>query len=279
MNEYENIAKKLIRGKYSLKQLKISAKEIHQMREEGYNIKSEVSRRTRYYWIKTIDKNNHYIMSHGTVEPKEVTWAEVSDIHAGCESFDGKGLRWFLQQVKDMGIKHIHNSGDSVDGIGVYRGHINYLKYNREQDQIKELTDIIGEFENDFKWVAIDGNHDISWINKGAPSPNFLISQAVKNYTYIPGYGADRVVRGDIIIHGVMKRLVHPWSNSGRATYAKSYPGQVYLRNVMDNGVQFEIGDKKYHMKMLQYGHLHFDMVYETYGVHVTHPMSFQNLK
>ena len=29
-------------------------------------------------------------------------------------------------------------------------------------------------------------------------------------------------------------------------------------------------------MNFLQYGHLHYDMVYETYGVVVTHPMSFQ---
>ena len=29
-------------------------------------------------------------------------------------------------------------------------------------------------------------------------------------------------------------------------------------------------------MKLLQYGHLHFDMMYESFGVVVTHPMSFQ---
>ena len=272
----DRTVKKMLQGKYSLAQLGINLGELRELKGKGFNVKSERDEDgvTRY-WIKMMDDNNQYIISPRNGKTKTIEWAEVSDIHAGCYAFDDKGLRWFLQQCKDRGIRYIHNSGDSVDGTGVYRGHVNYLRYVKEEDQVKCLADIIGEFEDDFKWLAIDGNHDMSWINKGAPSPNKLLADMVKDYIYIPGIGADKVVRADVIIEGVMKRLVHPWSGSGSA-YAKSYPGQVYLRRCLDNGVQFEVGQKKYHLKLLQYGHLHFDMAYETFGVYVTHPLSFQ---
>jgi len=256
--------------------MKIGIKELRELKERGYNIKSELYNKTNYYWIKIMDNDNHLIISPRKAGTSIIKYIEISDLHAGSSFFDDKGLEWCLKEAKDRGFKHIHNSGDTVDGNNVYRGHVNYLKYVREDDQIKCLVDIIGKYQNDFDWIAIDGNHDMSWINKGAPSPNRLISKEIKNYTYLPGAGADKVVRGDLIIDGVMKRLVHPWSNSGRGTYANSYPGQVYLRNVMDHNVEFEIGGKKYHLKLLQYGHLHYDMMYESFGVIVTHPMSFQ---
>jgi len=274
--DLEVIANKLTKEKLSLAKLGIGITEIRELKDRGYNVKSEAYNKTNHYWIKIMDNDNHLIISPRKSVSSIIKFVELSDIHAGCYTFDDKGLDWCLNEAKDRGFKHIHNSGDVVDGKDVYRGHVNYLKYVREEDQVKCIVDIIGKYQDTFDWIAIDGNHDMSWINKGAPSPNKLISKAVKNYTYLPGAGADKVVRGDLVIDGVMKRMVHPWSNSGRGTYAKSYPGQVYLRNLMDNNVQFEIGNKKYHLSLLQYGHLHFDMMYQTFGVIVTHPMSFQ---
>lgn len=139
-----------------------------------------------------------------------------------------------------------------------------------------DIVETLQEFEEDITWFGIDGNHDFSWIKRGAPSPTKMISERVANFNYVPGNIIDRVVRGDVIIGGTMNRLVHPWSNSGRGAYALSYPAQTYLRNLMSGGVEFEVGDKKFHMASLQYGHLHYDMNFTSFGVNVTHPMSFQ---
>ncbi|VVB83876.1 DNA polymerase II small subunit [uncultured archaeon] len=265
-----------MKDRYCLEELKIKKKDIEELKKRGYNVKSDTIENISYYWIKMMDTENHYIFSPKNPQETEVRWAEVSDIHAGAKTFDSRGLRWFLNEIKNRGIKYIHNSGDTVDGKHVYPGQSNYLKYYSEEDQVKCLADIIGEFESDFKWIVIDGNHDMSWIKEGAPSPNKLLADKVKNVIYLPGAGADKVVRGDIIIEGVMKRMIHPWSNSSRGVYAKSYPSQIYLRNVMENGTQFEIKGKKYFMRLLQVGHYHTDMLFQTFGVHVTHPLSFQ---
>lgn len=271
------LVKKLSSGRYSLRQLEgIKAKDLWALKDQGYNLKTVREGKTTYYYIKTMNDDNHFFVSPGSSRMRNVQYVEISDTHGGCKGFDSKGLEWALQEAIDRGFKWVHHSGDIVDGIGVYRGHVNYLKYVREEDQVNAFAEVISKFEGKLKWIVIDGNHDMSWINKGAPSPGKLLSERVKGVYYVPGVGADKIVRADIIIEGVMKRLIHPWSNSGRATYALSYPGQVLLRNIMGNGVEFEIGDRKYHMKALQYGHLHFDMMYTSFGVHVTHPMSFQ---
>jgi hypothetical protein len=268
----EQIVGLMSKERRTLKELKINFSDVKELKKLGFNVKSS----NGFYWIKSMDQDNHYVVSPLNKEQSKLSWAEVSDIHAGAKTFDEKGFRWFLQQVKDRGIKYVHFSGDAVDGTKVYPGQVNYLKYFSEEDQVNCLGDLIGEFENDFKWLMIDGNHDMSWVKLGAPSPNKLLSNKLKNVVYLPGAGADKIVRGDIILDGVMKRMVHPWSNSARGTYALSYPGQVYLRNVMGNDVQFEVSGKKYFMKLLQIGHYHTEMMYRSFGVRVTHPLSFQ---
>lgn len=268
-----NIVKKLMAEKSTLNDLDVSIREIHSLKSKGYNIRSENIDGQNYYWIKTMDLDNHLIISPRSSELEEIIYAEVSDIHCGCEAHDSEGFEWFLKYCEDHGVKHIHNSGDTTDGTGVYPGQVNYLKYVTEEAQINVFLDVASKFK--FDWYAIDGNHDFSWLKKGAPSPNKLISQQLPNYHYIPGK-TQQVVRADLVISGVMKRMVHPWSNTGRSTYAKSYPGQIYLRNCMENGVQFEIGNRIYHLQLLQYGHLHYDMAYTSFGVRVTHPLSFQ---
>jgi hypothetical protein len=60
---------------------------------------------------------------------------------------------------------------------------------------------------------------------------------------------------GDIIIGGVVKRMLHL---AGGGAYAKSYPGQVYLRNLFDSrGEDVWVRGNKYRLRFAQFGHLH----------------------
>jgi len=110
--------------------------------------------------------------------------------------------------------------------------------------------------------------HDFSFEKRGAPNPIRLIEEKVKNFTFLNNYA------GDIIIAGVLKRMVH--GASGRA-YAKSYPGQTYLRDLMDGqGEDAYVHGNKYRVRFVQIGHYHTFMYYESAGVVVTHPGNFQ---
>ena len=271
----ETIIKELTNSKKTLKQLGIGITFIRDLKNMGYNIKQDNDNGNALYWIKDrYDTESQVLISPKSSKIETVSWAEISDTHSGCIYFNKKGLDWFLKECQDRGIKHVHHSGDLIDGNGkVYKGQHNFLKYNREEDQVNDIADVFAKYNFDI--YIIDGNHDMSFILDGAPSPCKLFSQVVKNVTYIPGK-SDKVVRADMVISGVMKRMVHPWSSGGRATYAQSYPAQTYLRNVMQSKTTFEIANKKYSMGLCQYGHLHFDALFHTYGVIVTFPLTFQ---
>jgi len=270
----ERLISRLMQERKTLKQLGASALQVKGIKDKGYNVKTELIGNRTYYWIKDVaDIESQILISPRSSKLEKLSWAEISDIHAGSTHHDKKGLDWFLQEVMDRGIRHVHISGDMVDGNKVYPGQNNWLKYWRQEDQINELCDTLSKYP--FDYYAIDGNHDFSWNRVGAPKVGKLVAERIKNFTYMPGK-TENVFRGDLVIAGVMKRLVHPWSNSGRGTYALTYPAQTYLRNVFQGGLEFEIRDKKYKMQLLQYGHLHYEIEFTTFGVKVTHPLCFQ---
>jgi hypothetical protein len=255
-------------------ELKLTEEDIQLLKAGGYNLKHEKIGKEVFYYIKDVeDTNNSILISPASTKLEKVVYGEMSDIHAGSMYFCPKALEWGLKYLQDNGVNHVHISGDLVDGTKVYAGQNNWLKYWRQEDQVDCLCDILSKFKMDY--IAIDGNHDMSWIKQGAPRVGELIKQRIDNFIYIPGR-SDKIVRGDLVIAGVMKRLAHPWSNSSRGTYSLSYPAQTYLRNVFMNSLEFEIRDKKYPMSLLQYGHLHYDMEFTTFGVRCTFPMTFQ---
>lgn len=270
-DQMQKVAKKLCQGQLTLQDLKVDRKFIRDMKDAGYRILSHLNGKGKtVYYIQAAVQNPWCFIGPKTKNPQKVSWVEMSDVHAGSNQFDEAGLRQVLKQAQDEGIEDIHLSGDVCDGYKVYPGHMTNLRYWKAQDQADQIAAVLLAFA--FRYYAIKGNHDYSFERYGSPNPVALIEQHFKAenrpFTYLNGYA------GDLIIAGVVKRMVHLF---GGRTYAKSYPGQTYIRNLFDShGENVYINGKKYRLRFLQCGHYHTDISYEAGGMFVTHPGNYQ---
>jgi hypothetical protein len=264
--EQEKLAKKLIAGYFTTDELGCSLSDIRALRQAGYRVNSMIVKGKRVYSILTQSENPSVFISPKTKETQEFNWLELSDIHAGSIQFDSDGLIDILQRAQDAGITDVHISGDLCDGVKIYPGHMNNLLFWKAEDQAELLIEIFKEFP--FNYYATKGNHDFSFEKQGAPSPLFLIEQEVPNFHFLNSFA------GDLIICGVVKRMVH--GASGRS-YAKSYPGQTYIRDLLDSqGEHVYANGHKYRLRFIQMGHYHSNILYESAGIFVSHPGNFQ---
>lgn len=261
----EKIVKKLTNGRYTLEQLKLRSRDIRDLKKKGFNVKRHRVNGNTYYYIKTKADNNTLIISPSSNAQTEIWSADISDTHAGCKHFNEYGLRTFLDKAAQEGFTHVHHSGDLCDGYGVYRGQLNELSAWKSEDQAKILADVLNDYPLDY--IAIKGNHDVSFEMKGGLPVGKILERMVPELTYIDD------ICGDLVLEGVLKRLLHLAGHG----YAKSYPGQVYVRNLLDADRGHEkIGNKRYQIQVIQMGHCHTDMLYETAGIYIMHPGNFQ---
>lgn len=262
---------KLQKQRSTLRELGVSLKDINILKDIGYEVQRQNTGKGRIYFIIPLVENPSLFISGRTQKAELESWVEISDIHAGSKAFDEEGLRICLEKAKKERIKDIHISGDLFDGINVYPGHLYNLKYVTEDDQIESLFQVFRDFPY-FRYRASKGNHDFSFEKRGGMNPvqvleSRLVSEGI-DFMSLNGMVADFVIRG------VVKRMVHL---AGGRAYAKSYPSQVYIRNLLDaNGPFIKIKGRKYPLRFLQCGHLHFEVSFETAGVRVTHPGNFQ---
>jgi len=117
--------------------------------------------------------------------------------------------------------------------------------------------------------ICFTGN---SWEEQGSINPTKLLAkqmtEAGKKFKYLG------TIRADILLGGIAMRLLH---GAGGSAYAVSYPGQVYLRNVLgQGGLTVPIGGEDHPLQILQIGHFHTHLNYSEYGVEVVHPGNFQ---
>jgi hypothetical protein len=261
-----NIVRKMLSGRFTLKQLGLTLRDIRKLKDEGHRVQSQKMGSEIYYYITTGQEMSSLFISGESPQPVEVKWVELSDLHFGSIQHDSEGLKRVLQRAVDEGFKDVHVSGDVVDGLHVYRGHMTNLRYWKAADQANYAAEVLSQFP--LKYIAIKGNHCYSFEMDGSPPIGTLISQAMDNYTYLNSFAAD------LIICGVVKRMIH--GMTGR-TYAKSYPGQTYIRDLLDSqGEHIYVQGHKYRLRFLQIGHFHSDISYESAGILVTHPGNFQ---
>lgn len=240
--------------------------EIRHLKDAGYLIHSQKVNGKLYYYSPMGNELCSMFISGISKEKQEVRYVELSDVHFGSVFCDVNGIKAVLQRAVDEGYKDVHFSGDLVDGIHIYKSHHLFLKYFTAQDQADYAAEVLGKFP--LRFIACAGNHDRSWETQGSPSPLTLVSNQLNNFIYLPGTAAD------LIIAGVACRICH--LDGGRA-YARSYPGQTYVRNLLDSqGEHVWVRGNKYRMRFLQLGHLHFEMLYESAGIFITHPGNFQ---
>ncbi len=251
-------------------ELGITNTTIRELKDAGYQVKNQETPRGRVYYIIHELENASYFVSGAPKAATTFKWVEVSDIHAGSTYFDEQGFRYVLKKAQDAGFEDVHISGDLVDGYGVYRGQMANLRYWKAEDQADFLYSILAEFP--FNYYASKGNHDYSFEMHGSPNPIALIElkmkEAGKFFTFLNSYA------GDLIIGGVLKRMVHL---SGGKAYAKSYPAQVYLRNLSGAGRGYAyVGGNKYPIRFVQFGHFHTMVEFMDSGIYCTHPGNYQ---
>lgn len=264
--DYSRLRRKLIKGWFTLAQLKCKHADIMVLKQQGSRINMRNFDGKRWYSIPTEAENTSMLISGKTKKAQHVKWLELSDLHAGSLQFDRDGLFQILEKAQEMGIEDVHISGDLCDGWKVYPGHITNLRYFKAEDQADELAEILAEFP--FRYIACTGNHDFSFVKQGGQNPVAMVERRVPNFHFLEAFA------GDLIICGVVKRMIH--GASGR-TYAKSYPGQTYIRDLLDSqGEHVYVHGNKYRLRFLQIGHYHSFLTYESAGVWVTHSGNFQ---
>jgi hypothetical protein len=260
----------MMHGQFTLSKLHIGFAEIMELRNAGYRISSQHKDGGRVYYILTNSENVSLFISGHSPKAETAKWVEVSDIHCGCNGFDEQGLRNCLHQAHEEGFKEVHLSGDLVDGINVYPLHHNNLRFHTAEEQAMLLSSVLIEYP--FHYISIVGNHDRSFEREGNVNPITLIEKQINEaggkFTFLNGFA------GDLVILGTVKRLLHHCS--GR-TYAKSYPAQTYIRNLLDShGENVFVRGNKYRLRFLQVGHHHTDLSFESAGIYITHPGNFQ---
>ncbi len=264
------VAIKMTRGHHTLKELGCTLEDVRVMKDLGYRVIDQQSPSGRVYYIGSPDESPYVFISRSDTKEQELKWLELSDTHAGCKAFDEEGLKEVLKRAEEEGVKDVHISGDLCDGNRVYPGQQRNLKYWKCEDQANLLAEILLQF--DFTYYAVKGNHDESYEKQGSPNPVRLIESLMteegRSFTFLDS------MAGDLIYGGIVKRMVH--LDGGKA-YAKSYPGQVYLRNLFDShGEDVWVRGNKYRIRFGQFGHFHSNVIYESNGIYCSHPGNFQ---
>jgi len=267
----QKVAVRMAREHLTLSELGITLSEIREMKDKGYHVLCQQQHgKGRVYYIGNPEDAPYVFHSPKQKGSQEYKWVELSDTHAGCRAFDAKGLAECLQRAMDEGFEDVHISGDLHDGRHVYKGQDTELKYFTADDQAQCLAEVLVNYP--LNYIAIMGNHDESFIKHGSPNPVSRLEEIMRNegkhFVYLNS------MAGDIIIGGVVKRMVHL---CGGGAYAKSYPGQVYLRNLFDSrGEDVWVRGNKYRLRFGQFGHFHSNITYESNGMWCTHPGNFQ---
>lgn len=267
----QKIAVRMTKEHLTLSELGITLSEIREMKDKGYCVHAQQKPgKGRVYYIGNPEEAPYIFHSGKAKGSQEYKWVELSDTHAGGKQFDAKGLAECLKRAEEDGFEDVHISGDLHDGRRVYKGQDQNLKYFTAEDQAQCLAEVLTERK--LNYYAIMGNHDEAFEKDGSPNPVAQLERIMhengRHFVYLNG------MAGDLIIGGVVKRMVHL---DGGGAYAKSYPGQVYLRNLFDSrGEDVWVRGNKYRLRFGQFGHFHSNITYESNGMWCTHPGNFQ---
>ena len=270
---YEKAVKMMSWGQYTLSEIGISLKDVITIRNNENNVKFQYDPRKKdfVYYIVPDDDMAYIIVSKMSKEPKTIRILEMSDIHAGCKTFDEKTFRLYLQKAVDTGVEFVHIAGDLFDGKNVYRGHDKNLRYHSAEEQVEKLFSILCEY--DLWYIATKGNHDEGLCGDNGVDPITLLENKMainkKRFTYLKAF------EGNIVHAGVVFRLIHLKGNMSKS---KSYAPQRYLGNVLrSNFNNVVLGGKKYNIRSINAGHFHVQYSLNLAGIFSVMPGNFQH--
>ena len=207
---------------------------------------------------------NIYDISGKDNEQRTMKFGFMSDLHVASKYHLPKTLEAALKRLDDDNIKKVYVAGDIVDGIDIYRGH----RENLVTPSIEEQTDMVAEALSkhpNMEFWGIAGNHDYSFTKLDGSKPLAILESKIDNFKNLGD------LRGDVVYHGIKIRLLH--GGSGR-TYARSYPTQVYLRDLFGGSEKKDIRGMP---DILLVGHYHTKYQSKDHGIEVMQPGSFQD--
>ena len=207
---------------------------------------------------------NVYVISEGDGLHRRMDFGLISDIHFASKFHLPETFHDTVKWLEDQGITKVYCAGDVVDGVGIYKGHLENIVTN----SIEEQTDIAAEafsMHPGIEFWSIAGNHDYSFTQKNGAKPLAIIESKVDNFKNLGD------LRADVVFHGIKIRLLH--GGQGR-TYARSYPSQVYLRDLFAGSEREEIANMPH---IIGLGHYHTVYQGKDHGIWILQPGSFQD--
>jgi len=183
------------------------------------------------------------------LEEREICFGVMSDPHYGSKSCQLTAINDFLFQCAKYGIKHIFCPGDMVSGYNVYPGQ-QFEVYGVSSEEQEDS--LIANLPMGFEYYVIGGNHDYSFITKGAGhNPILSLSHKRKDIHYL-GFDEANVV----LLKGVSLKLWHP---SGGLPYSLSYKVQKKVEQVaFDELAKISLsGRERPELRFVLAGHLH----------------------
>ena len=217
------------------------------------------------YHINTLPEiGNVFHISDSDKKYRRMDFGAISDLHFASKYHLPKTFDETMNKFKQKGITRVYVAGDIIDGVNIYKGHLENIIATTVDDQ----TDIAAEALSkhpDLEFWGISGNHDYSFTKQNGVRPLAILERKIDNFKNLGD------LRADVVYHGIKIRLVH--GGSGRA-YAKSYPSQTYLRDLF-GGMEKEDLKKLPHIILL--GHYHTLYNGKDHGIHIIQPTSFQD--
>lgn len=269
----DQIVKLLKNGQYTLKELGISSLQFIELKDLGYKIVRQFEKSKKDFVYYIIEEGEEpFVFLPIKENQNELKYAEMADIHMGCQNFNKDELIATLKYLWKKGYRYIFIAGDINDGVDVYKGHDKNLKYSDGESQADLSVSILSQF--DFHYIAIKGNHDdIFNQKKGVDIMAYIEEKMVskgKSFTYLKDYSGN-IVFGDIII-----KLVH--LGGMRGTRSRSYQSQVYLDNTFETALNdVKIFSKNYNVRAVITGHFHTLIRFSYGNVICSSPLTFQH--
>ena len=217
------------------------------------------------YHIRVLpDIGNVWHISDGDNRVRVMRFAQASDIHFASKFHLPESFNEAMKRTEDAGIRRVYLAGDILDGVRIYRGHLENLFATSLEDQTDIAAEALSKFPN-LRFMAIAGNHDYSFTKQNGAKPMAVLEAKLDNFTNLGDY------RADVIFKGIRIRQLH--GGTGRA-YARSYPSQTYLRDFFGGLEREQLKDIPHFMGL---GHFHTYYNGFDHGIYILQPGSFQD--
>ena len=224
-----------------------------------------IKRSDMLYHINMLPElGNVFHISDASRDAKTDVFGASSDWHIASKYHLPKSWHEAMKRAGGHGVKRVLVAGDLLDGVGIYKGHLENLLAVSVEDQTDMAAEAIAKHPKLEFW-AIAGNHDYSYTQQNGAKPLAILEAKVDNFKNLGDF------RADIIQNGIRTRLLH--GGSGR-TYARSYPSQVYLRDYFSGLEHEELANVP---QIMVLGHFHTFYNGKDYGMHILQPGSFQD--